>query len=35
VVKYFDIGDGYFNINNQDDIILAEEQLYARAKAAD
>lgn len=35
MVKYFDIGDGYFNINNPDDITLAEEQLHARAQAAD
>ncbi len=29
IVKYFDIGDGYFNINTQDDIPLAEEQIRA------
>jgi dTDP-glucose pyrophosphorylase len=34
MVKYFDIGDGYFNINTPDDIAVAEEQLHARAQKA-
>lgn len=29
IVKYFDIGDGYFNINTKDDIPRAEEQIHA------
>lgn len=31
IVKYFDIGDGYFNINTPDDITLAEEQLRPKS----
>lgn len=33
MVKYFDIGDGYFNINIPDDITLAEEVLHARRRS--
>jgi dTDP-glucose pyrophosphorylase len=29
-VKYYDIGNGYFNINTQDDIALMEEQLRTK-----
>lgn len=32
MVKYFDIGDGYFNINTADDIALVEEQLLVRGR---
>lgn len=33
LVMYFDIGQGYFNINSPDDIALAEEQLHGRANS--
>jgi len=35
VVKYFDIGDSYFNINNSEDITFAQEQLDARDRNTD
>ncbi len=31
MIKYFDIGDGYFNINTTDDIILAEKYIKKHA----
>lgn len=33
MIKYFDIGNGYFNINTPDEITLAENQLNAQSSA--
>jgi len=35
LIKYFNIGQGYFNINSPDDITLAEEKLHDRGKTTD
>ncbi len=35
MVKYFDIGNGYFNINTPDEITLAEKQLHLVSKSTD